>query len=98
VLAEARASQNVEVQVFALDAHALMAAEDAQTAEARALLDESDRLATQVAHVVDDSDRVDKAAALKLTGLLVPGHQQAREPPSRHQHTLDADTDLLDDL
>jgi predicted ATPase/DNA-binding SARP family transcriptional activator len=98
VLAEARASQNVEVQVFALDAHALMAAEDAQTAEARALLDESDRLATQVAHVVDDSDRVDKAAALKLTGLLVPGHQQAREPLSRHQHTLDADTDLLDDL
>jgi hypothetical protein len=98
VLAEARASHNVEVQVFALDAHALMAAEAGEPAQARSLLEESDRLAAQVVHVVDDTDRVDEAAALKLTGPPVPDHQQAREPPSRHQHALDANADLLDDL
>jgi predicted ATPase len=77
VLAEARASDNVEVQVFALDALALMAAEAGDPAEARSLLQRSDALAGQVIHVVDGSDRIDAAAALKLTERQPPAAPSA---------------------
>ena len=72
VLAEARASENVEVQVFALDGLALVAAERSELARARSLLVQSDGLAAHVAHVVDDTDRVDAAAALELIGRPEP--------------------------
>ena len=66
VLAEARATENVEVQVFALDALASLAGDADQT---HALLDESDLLAPQVAHAVDEIDRVDAAAARSRWGI-----------------------------
>ncbi|CUR59882.1 Transcriptional activator domain [metagenome] len=57
VLAQARAGDNVEVQVYALDALARLAV-TAQDAEA--LVSEADLLAHQVAHVVDAGDRLDR--------------------------------------
>jgi len=63
VLDEARATRNLEVQVFALDALARLAAESKDRETAGNLLAESDRLAAQVAHVVDKGDRIDAAAA-----------------------------------
>jgi hypothetical protein len=93
VLAEARASHNVEVQVFALDAHALMAAEAGEPAQARSLLEESDRLAAQVVHVVDDTDRVDEAAALNSPVRQYPtinrhaSHPRGTSTPSTQMRT-----------
>lgn len=66
VLDEARATGNLEVQVFALDALARLAAESHDRENSGDLLAESDRLAAEVAHVVDESDRIDAAAALKI--------------------------------
>ena len=63
VLDEARATRNLEAQVFALDALARLAVESKDRETAGNLLAESDRLAAQVAHVVDTSDRIDAAAA-----------------------------------
>ena len=53
---------HVEVQVFALDALARLAASTDRTAAAN-LLSEADALAPQVAHVVDEADRYDAAVA-----------------------------------
>ena len=64
---EARLTDNVEVQVFALDALARLAAEDHDLATADELLAASDRLTALVAHVVDEDDRIDAAAARLLT-------------------------------
>ncbi len=66
VLDEARATGNREVQVFALDALARLAAESKDRETAGNLLAESDRLAAQVAHVVDKGDRIDAAAAHRV--------------------------------
>jgi predicted ATPase/DNA-binding SARP family transcriptional activator len=66
VLDEARATGNLEVQVFALDALARLAAESNDRENSGALLAESDRLAAEVTHVVDESDRIDAAAVLKV--------------------------------
>ena len=63
VLDAARATGNLEVQVFALDAQARLAAESRDRETAGDLLAESDRLAAHVAHVVDKGDRIDAAAA-----------------------------------
>ena len=68
VLDEARSTENLEVQLFALDALARLAAESGDLDTARALLTESDALAPQVAHAVDESDRYDAAAARALLG------------------------------
>ncbi len=68
ILEEARASGNLEVQVFALDALARVSAESFDRDAARALLAESDGLAAQVAHVVDDRDRFDAVSARQLSG------------------------------
>ncbi len=63
VLEAARATGNVEVQVFALDALARLASESNDDTTVT-LLAESDRLAVLVAHVVDPGDRIDAAAAV----------------------------------
>jgi predicted ATPase/DNA-binding SARP family transcriptional activator len=63
VLDEARATDNLEVQLFALDALARMAAESGDRTTANELLSESDLLAAHVAHMVDETDRVDAAGA-----------------------------------
>lgn len=68
VLDEARATSNVEVQVFALDALARLAAESDDFATSGELLAEADRLAAQVAHVVDEADRIDAARARGVSG------------------------------
>lgn len=67
VLAEARGSDNVEVQVYALDALARLAAEAGEVARAGDLLGEADRLVGQVAHVVDAGDRLDAEIVRGLT-------------------------------
>ncbi|MCW2737524.1 MAG: transcriptional activator domain [Nocardioides sp.] len=67
VLAASRATGDVQVQVFALDALARLAAGTGDPATSDELLAESDRLAAQVAHVVDEGDRIDAVAARRLT-------------------------------
>lgn len=62
---EARANGQVEVQVFALDALARLAAATGDGTRARQLLDDSNELARRVRHLVDDKDRVDAASALE---------------------------------
>ena len=62
MLAAARDGGHVEVQVFALDALARLAAGTDRTAAAN-LLSEADALAPQVTHVVDEADRYDAAVA-----------------------------------
>ncbi|MCW2761566.1 MAG: transcriptional activator domain [Marmoricola sp.] len=66
VLEEARDTENLEVQVYALDALARVSADSGDLDSARALLAESDDLAPDVAHVVDGSDRLDAAFAREL--------------------------------
>ena len=68
VLDEARATSHVEVQVFALDALARLAAESDDLATSGKLLAEADRLAAQVAHVVDEADRIDAAGVRGVSG------------------------------
>ncbi len=72
VLEEARATANVEVQVYALDALARTSAESGDLDAASALLAESDGLAPQVSHVVDESDRIDAAAARAVSRTTHP--------------------------
>jgi predicted ATPase/DNA-binding SARP family transcriptional activator len=62
VLADARETGNLEVQVFALDALALLATHSGDLDAARIHLSEADALAPQVAYVVDESDRADVVA------------------------------------
>ncbi|HYI52901.1 MAG TPA: transcriptional activator domain-containing protein, partial [Microlunatus sp.] len=66
VLEEARVSNNVEVQVCALDALARLAAQAGDSGSARTLLSEADSLALQVAHVLDEDDRLDGSRARQL--------------------------------
>ncbi|MGZ5403886.1 MAG: ATP-binding protein [Nocardioides sp.] len=68
VLDEARATNNSEVQVFALDALARVAAESGDHTTSGELLTESDLLAAHVTHVVDETDRVDAARARGVSG------------------------------
>jgi hypothetical protein len=65
VMSEARSTDNLEVQVFALDALARLAAEQTDHERSTDLIAESDRLAARVAHVVDERDRLDAAVAKK---------------------------------
>ena len=66
VLDEARAARNLEVQVYALDALARMAAAAGDLESAHALLADADGLAARVTHVVDEEDRLDSASAREL--------------------------------
>jgi len=66
-LDEARAVGNIEVQIFALDALARVAAESGDLPTAHTRLADADELAPQVAHSVDETDRVDAATARLLT-------------------------------
>jgi hypothetical protein len=59
VLEEARTTHNREVQLFALDALARLAADRGGLDTARSLLTAADELAPKVAHTVDESDRID---------------------------------------
>lgn len=68
VLDEARSVGNQEVQVFALDALARLAAESGDPGNSEGLLAQSDLLAAEIVHVVDESDRIDAAAAQKIGG------------------------------
>ena len=68
ILEEARVSGNVEIQVYALDALARLAAEAGDPGSARTLLTEADRFATQVAHLLDAGDRLDSDNARQLLG------------------------------
>jgi predicted ATPase/DNA-binding SARP family transcriptional activator len=58
-LQEARATENVEVQIHALDALARLAAARDDVGPARSLLAEADALAPQVGHILDEADRLD---------------------------------------
>ena len=69
VLADARRTGNLEVQVFALDALALLATHSGDLDSARIHLSEADALAPQVAYVVDESDRVDVVAVRAALGV-----------------------------
>ena len=66
VLAQARVDRNVEIQVYALDALARLAAEAGDSRSARSLLTQADRLAPHVAHVLDEDDRLDGTKAREL--------------------------------
>ena len=68
MLDKARGAGNVDVQVFALDALARLAAESDDLATSGDLLAEADRLAAQVAHTVDEADRIDAAGARGVSG------------------------------
>jgi tetratricopeptide (TPR) repeat protein len=66
VLDEARGTGNTEVQLFALDALARLAAAAGDVDSARSLVTEADELAPLLAHAVDDRDRVDAASVRRL--------------------------------
>ena len=65
LLAAARSVDNVEVQVYVLDALARLAAAEDRPA-ARALLAEADQLATHVGHLLDQNDRYDARTLRRL--------------------------------
>ncbi|HEX8509283.1 MAG TPA: BTAD domain-containing putative transcriptional regulator, partial [Propionibacteriaceae bacterium] len=67
VLEAARSAQNVEVQVYMLDALARLAA-DNDRPTARLLLAEANQLATHVGHLLDQNDRCDSIETLKRLG------------------------------
>jgi predicted ATPase/DNA-binding SARP family transcriptional activator len=69
-LAASRGAGNVEVQVYALDALARLAADTENQARARSLLAQADQLALQVGHLMDPQDRLD--AMLARGRLLAP--------------------------
>jgi hypothetical protein len=69
-LDEARATGNVEVEVYALDGLARTSAESGDLPTARTCLAEADALAPAVAHAVDAGDRLDAEAARDLIGRL----------------------------
>ncbi len=65
VLAAARRSGNLEIQVLALDALARWSAEHGRHDHARLALREADRLWPGVAHLVTKADRTDRAKAVQ---------------------------------
>ena len=65
VLAAARRSGNLEIQVLALDALARWSVEHGRHDHARLALREADRLWPGVAHLVTEADRIDRARALE---------------------------------
>ena len=65
VLEVARSVQNVEVQVYLLDALARLATADHDRLSARRLFAEADRLATHVGHLLDQHDRYDANVTLE---------------------------------
>ena len=73
VLAAARRSGNLEIQVLALDALARWSAEHGRHDHARLALREADRLWPGVAHLVTEADRTDRVRALEL---LVQGRSR----------------------
>ncbi len=73
LLDEAGAAGNREVEVYALDALARIAAERGDRARARELLDTADSLAPAVVHLVDDHDRLDRSRAEHLMAALPDG-------------------------
>ncbi len=66
VLEQARVSENVESQVYALDALARLAAKEGDSGSARSRLTQADSLAPHVAHVLDENDRLDADQARQL--------------------------------
>jgi len=66
-LEEARRLPDLEVQLYAIDAQARLAAGDGDLEKAQQLLGEADALASAVRHVVDEGDRVD---AQHVRGML----------------------------
>ncbi len=58
-LASARSTGHVEVQVYALDARARLAAAAGDRGSARSLLAEADQLAAHLPHLIDPQDRFD---------------------------------------
>jgi tetratricopeptide (TPR) repeat protein len=66
VLEEARTARNGEVELFALDALARLAADKGSLDDARSLLTAADQLAPSLAHTVDKNDRIDAAMARRL--------------------------------
>ena len=70
LLDEAGSAGNREVEVYALDALARIAAERGDRARARELLDTAESLAPTVVHLVDDHDRLDRSRAEHLMEAL----------------------------
>lgn len=69
LLVAARAANEAHVEVFALDALALLAARDGRLDEARSLCDAADASMQHASHFITELDRVDaRAARLVLTG------------------------------
>jgi predicted ATPase/DNA-binding SARP family transcriptional activator len=66
VLTEARAEDDPEVTVLALDGLARLSTQDGDREHATELIAEADALQSAVAHLLDDADRPDRAAALAL--------------------------------
>jgi tetratricopeptide (TPR) repeat protein len=73
LLDEAGAAGNREVEVYALDALARIAAERGDRARAGELLEKAETLAATVGHVVDDHDRLDRSRAEHLIAALPEG-------------------------
>jgi tetratricopeptide (TPR) repeat protein len=73
LLDEARAAGNREVEVYALDAMARIAAERGDRQRARELLGTADALAPAVVHLVDDHDRLDRSRAEHLMAAVSDG-------------------------
>jgi uncharacterized protein HemY len=73
LLDEAGAAGNREVEVYALDALARIAAERGDRARAGELLNRADSLAPAVVHLVDDHDRLDRSRAEHLMAALPEG-------------------------
>jgi tetratricopeptide (TPR) repeat protein len=73
VLDEAGVAGNQEVEVYALDALARIAAERGDRERARELLGTADSLAPAVAHLVDDHDRLDRSRAEHLMAAVPDG-------------------------
>ena len=72
ILDEARATENLEVQLFTLDALARLAAEAGDVDTARSTTAQADALAPGLAHTVDENDRIDAVTVRRLvppTGL-----------------------------
>ena len=66
VLGQALATENIEVQLFALDALARLAAERGDIESARSAVATADELAPALGHAVDESDRIDAASVRRL--------------------------------
>lgn len=91
VLEEVRTTDSGEVELFALDALARLAAEGANLDTARWLLAAADELAPKVAHNVDKSDRFDAALVRRLLRSAQCPHYPGF-PPASGTRLLDAST------